>query len=93
MYWYQHRQESAGRRVMELIGSLHYDTQDLQANFKSRFSFKGHSKRKAWLNISEPNQADSAEYFCAASQHSAATPLASSQKAGRAITRIEKSSI
>lgn len=78
---------------MELIGSLHYDTQDLQANFKSRFSFKGHSKRKAWLNISEPNQADSAEYFCAASQHSAATPLASSQKAGRAITRIEKSSL
>lgn len=89
MYWYQHRQASAGRRAMELIGWLYYENANLQADFESRFSFKGQSKAKAWLEISDPNQTDSAEYFCAASQHSAATPLASSQKAGSTITTME----
>lgn len=85
MYWYQHRQAAGGRRVMELIGWLQYDSANLETNFKSRFSLKGQSKGKAWLEISDTNQADSAEYFCAASRHSASTDLASSQKAGSPI--------
>lgn len=86
MYWYQHRQAAGGRRVMELIGWLQYDSPNLQTNFKSHFSLKGHATKKAWLEISDTNQIDSAEYFCAASQHSASTHLASSQKAGSPIT-------
>lgn len=86
MYWYQHRQAAGGRRVMELIGWLQYDSPNLQTNFESRFSLKGQSKGKAWLEISDTNQTDSAEYFCAASQHSASNHLASSQKAGSPIT-------
>lgn len=71
---------------MELIGWLHYKNPNLEPNFEARFSLKGHSKEKAWLEISASNQTDSAEYFCAASQHSASTHLAASQKAGSAIT-------
>lgn len=93
MYWYQHRQAVGGRRVMELIGWLQYDSPNLQTNFESRFSLKGHSKEKAWLEISDTNLTDSAEYFCAASQHSASTHLAPSQKAGSPITSRPVSNI
>lgn len=77
MYWYQHRQAAGGRRVMELIGWLQYDSPNVQTKFESRFRLKGHSKEKAWLEISDTYQTDSAEYFCAASLHSASTHLAS----------------
>lgn len=77
MYWYQLRQAAGGRRVMELIGWLQYDSPNVQTKFESRFRLKGHSKEKAWLEISDTNQTDSAEYFCAASLHSASTHLAS----------------
>ncbi|KAK9533969.1 hypothetical protein VZT92_009048 [Zoarces viviparus] len=77
MLWYRHRSAA-----MELIGLLHYENSNLEKNFEARFNITGHSKGRAQLVVSNTNPADSAEYFCAASQHSGSTPLAPLQKAG-----------
>lgn len=75
MFWYQHK-SLAGQRAMELIGKLHYENSNLEENFDARFNITGHSKRRAQLVISNIKLTDSAEYFCAASKHSASIPLA-----------------
>lgn len=80
MSWYQHRRSAGDRRTMELIGLLRYASPTLETNFKPRFSLTGDATKKAWLIISDTNQTDSAEYFCAATQHSAATHWSSLQK-------------
>lgn len=58
---------------MELIGLLQYGSPTLETNFKTRFSLTGEATKKAWLVISDTKLTDSAEYFCAATRHSAAT--------------------
>lgn len=69
MLWY--RSAAGGRRDMELIGLLHYENANLEKNFEARCNMTGHSKGRAELLISNVKPADSAVYFCAASQHSA----------------------
>lgn len=81
MLWYQHK-SAGGQRVMDLIGLLHYENPNLEKDFNTRFSITGHSKQKAHLVISNIKPTDSAEYFCAASQHSVSVALAALQKAG-----------
>uniref|UniRef100_A0A3Q3FJ39 Ig-like domain-containing protein n=1 Tax=Labrus bergylta TaxID=56723 RepID=A0A3Q3FJ39_9LABR len=76
MLWYQHKAAAGGgHRAMELIGLLHYEKANMEKNFEARFNITGHSKGDAELVISQINPADSAEYFCAASQHGASSPL------------------
>lgn len=82
MLWYRHKSAAGGQRAMELIGYHHYENANIEKNFEARFTTTGQSKGRAWLVISNITSTDSAEYFCAASQHSASTLLVSSQKAG-----------
>lgn len=82
MLWYQYKSTAGGQRAMELIGLLHYENPNLEKKFEARFNITGHSKGQAQLVISTTNPSDSAQYFCAASQHSVSTPLAPLQKAG-----------
>uniref|UniRef100_A0A3Q2D5Q9 Ig-like domain-containing protein n=1 Tax=Cyprinodon variegatus TaxID=28743 RepID=A0A3Q2D5Q9_CYPVA len=78
MLWYQ--STVGGRKTMDLIGLLHYENKNPEKGFESRFNLTGHSKGKAWLVISDTKPADTAQYFCAASQHSALIPVAAAQK-------------
>ena len=71
---------------MELIGYHYNDNPNIEENFKARFTLMGQSKKQAWLVIANLTPTDSAEYFCAASRHSASTLWVSSQKAGGPIT-------
>lgn len=89
MYWYQHRWAGGDGRAMDFIGFLHNETPNLQSNFEAHFSLTGNLKKKASLEISDTNQSDSAEYFCAASQYSASTHLMSSQESGGSTTSSE----
>uniref|UniRef100_A0A3Q3WTT9 Ig-like domain-containing protein n=1 Tax=Mola mola TaxID=94237 RepID=A0A3Q3WTT9_MOLML len=57
--------------AVELIGYHYYENANIEKNFEARFTTTGQSKGRAWLVISNITSTDSAEYFCAASQHSA----------------------
>lgn len=67
---------------MALIGRLEYGAPTLEKTFESKFNITGHATAKAQLEISNVNPADTAQYFCAASQHGVSTPLPALQKAG-----------
>ncbi|KAG7220808.1 hypothetical protein INR49_017799 [Caranx melampygus] len=82
MLWYQYKSVAGGQRAMKLIGLLHYEKENIEKDSAGRFNITGHSKGRAQLVISNINQDDTAEYFCAASKHSVATPLVALQKAG-----------
>lgn len=80
MLWY--KSAAGGQRAMDLIGYLYNENPNLEKTFNNRFTITGNSKAKAQLVISNVNLSDTAEYFCAASQHSVSTRLAPLQKAG-----------
>ncbi|KAG7239889.1 hypothetical protein INR49_028303, partial [Caranx melampygus] len=68
--WYQHKSPAGGQRTMELIGWIQYDKPLFEKSFEGRFNITGHATSKVQLVISNIKPEDSAEYFCAASQHS-----------------------
>lgn len=70
MLWYQQQSHA----VMALIGYSAGATSDpnYEDGFKDRFNLSRKSRTEGSLTISMLRESDSAVYYCAASQHSAA---------------------
>lgn len=68
--WYKQDQH----RALKLLGFLNVMNPYPEKDVKGKINFDGHGSKYSRLNISSLDLNDSAVYFCAASQHSAAAP-------------------
>ena len=66
--WYKQDKHKA----LKLLGYLNNNFLNPEADVKDKISFDGDGRKQSSLNISNLELDDSAVYFCAASQHSAA---------------------
>uniref|UniRef100_W5N7A9 Ig-like domain-containing protein n=1 Tax=Lepisosteus oculatus TaxID=7918 RepID=W5N7A9_LEPOC len=77
MYWYQ---QKGGKGALKLIGHLYRKNLRPEEEFRDQFTISGDATLNGTLEVSNITAADSAVYFCAVSQHSAANHLFPLQK-------------
>uniref|UniRef100_A0A3B3Z6G9 Ig-like domain-containing protein n=1 Tax=Poecilia mexicana TaxID=48701 RepID=A0A3B3Z6G9_9TELE len=66
--WYKQDKHKA----LKLLGYQNNDFANLEQDVKGKISFEGDGRKQSILTVSNLTVDDSAVYFCAASQHSAA---------------------
>uniref|UniRef100_A0A3B5L306 Ig-like domain-containing protein n=1 Tax=Xiphophorus couchianus TaxID=32473 RepID=A0A3B5L306_9TELE len=66
--WYKQDKHKA----LKLLGYLNLEYPNIEEDVKGKISFEGDGRQQSTLTVSNLTVDDSAVYFCAASQHSAA---------------------
>lgn len=76
--WYQ---QSLNNTSMKLIAHLYYKKIQIENSFSSRFNVSGDGEKQSTLHLIKLTAAEhSGVYYCAASKHSAPSPLSLLQK-------------